>query len=351
VCFVVLALAACAAPTPIVGDLSPADRAVYAQSSLERVRVLRSEGNLRKAERLLRSVIAVAPDDRRARMLHIQLLEEMGRTEDAARARHEARVFESPPIPSGPADLASHGVLVTIAGEELGDGGAAAQTATLGEPPAIALTARVKTRLPKARVLRRVPDTIEEARGWLTRIQPRAVLSLRVARGFCSESVKDGAFAMTELQVASGPAGADELDRFSHIERLYDPSNEACLEEVTARALEQVLRSETVRQALSSAGAGQYWSSVAVREIFPGLDAAIETRAERGRAAMEQGRFGDALALFREASARDPEDSNLTDLIREAEATLAMQREIRNGHGTFVADTAAEAAASLAGSD
>ncbi len=346
--FVVLALAACAAPTPIVGDLSPADRAAYARSSLERVRLLQSQGNLKMAERLLRSVIAVAPDDRRARALHIQLLEEMGRPEDAARARHEARVFKSPPIPSGPADLASEGVLVTIAGEELGDGGATAQTAALGEPLAVALAARVETRLPKARVVRRVPDTVEEARGWLTRIRPRAVLALRVARGFCGESVKDGAFAMTELHVASGPAGADELDRFSHIERLYDPSREACLEEVAARALEQVLHSETVRQALSSEGAGQRWSAVAVREIFPGLDAAIETRASRGRAAMEKGRFDQALELFREARALDPEDTHLADLMREAEATLAMQREIRGDRGTFVADTAAEAAASRA---
>jgi Flp pilus assembly protein TadD len=349
--FAVLALAACAAPAPIVGDLSPADRAAYAQGSLERVRVLRSQGDLKKAERLLRSVIAVAPDDRRARVLHIQLLEEMGRTEDAARARHEARVFESPPIPRGPANLASEGVLVTIAAQELGDGGTSAQTAVLGEPMAVALAARVETRLPKARVIRGVPDTVEEARGWLTRIHPRAVLALRVARGFCSESVKDGAFAMTELLVASGPAGADELDRFSHIERLYDPSSGACVEEVAARALEQVLRSETVRRALASEGGAQRWSSVAVREIFPGLDAAIETRAERGRAAMEKGRFGEALALFREASALDPEDVDLANLMREAEATLAMQREIRRERGTFVADTAAEAAASLAGGE
>ena len=196
--FVVLALAACAAPDPMVGDLSPADRAAYARSSLERVRVLRSQGDLRKAERLLRSVIAVAPDDRRARSLHIQLLEEMGRPQDAARARHEARVFESPPIPTGPADLASEGVLVTIAGGELGDGGAAAQTATLASPLAVALAARVETRRPDARVVRRVPDTIEEARGWLHRIQPRAVLALRIARGFCGESVKDGAFAVAD---------------------------------------------------------------------------------------------------------------------------------------------------------
>jgi tetratricopeptide (TPR) repeat protein len=195
-----------------------------------------------------------------------------------------------------------------------------------------------------------VPDTIEEGRSWLARIHPRAVLALRVERGFCGESVKDGAFAIAELRVASGSAAADELDQFSHIERLYDPNRETCLEEVAARALEQVLDSEPVQQALSSRGAGQRWSSVVVREIFPGLDAAIETRADRGRAAMEKGRFDQALELFREASVLDPEDTHVADLMREAEATLAMQREIRD-RGTFVADSAAEAAASLADGD
>jgi tetratricopeptide (TPR) repeat protein len=346
----VLALAACATRSPKVGDLSPTERAAYARSSLERARALHASGDLTKAERLLRSVIAVAPDSRRARTLQVQVLEEMGRPEDAARARRGARALQSAPIPGGPAELASEGLLVTIAGEELGDGGRVAQAAALGEPVPLALAERVRTRLPEARILRRTPDTVEEARGWLARIHPRAVLALRVARGFCGESVRDGAFAVTELQVASGPDGDGELDRFSHIERLFDPDSEACLDEVAARALEQVLRVETVRQALEGEGNGEHWPAGAVREIFPGLDAAIEARENRGRKAMERGRFGEALELFREASARDPEDVGLADLIREAEATLAMQREIRE-RGTFVADTAAEAAASLADGD
>lgn len=345
-----LALTACTTPTPVVGDLSPADRAAYARSSLERVRVLRSQGELEKAERLLRSVIAVAPEDGRARTLHVQILEQMARPEEASRARDEARAFQPPQLPSGPADLDSEGVLVTLAARELGDGGASAQTATLAEPLVRALAARVETRLPRARIVRRVPDTIEEARGWLDRIHPRAVLALRVTRGFCGESVKDGAFAVADLEVASGASGADELDRLSLAEQLFDPG-EACLEEIAGRALEQVLDAETVRGALSSEGAGQHWSAVAIREIFPGLDAAIESRAERGRTAMEKGRFEKALELFREASALDPEDAELADLMREAEVTLRLRDEIRRERGTFVADTAAEAAASLAEGD
>ena len=115
----------------------------------------------------------------------------------------------------------------------------------------------------------------------------------------------------------------------------------------------QVLADEDVRATLATQAkdAGDEWSAAAVRSIFPGLEAAIETRADRGRKAMEKGHFAEAVVLFREASAIDSEDERLAGLLREAEATLAMQAEIRSEPGTFVADVAAEAAASLADSD
>lgn len=348
-----LALVACTTPTPTVGNLSPEDREAYARSSLERVRAMRAAGELPQAERLLRSVIAVAPNHRRARVLHVQLLEEMGRDDEARSARHAARVLAAPPLPEGPSALASERLLVTIAAEELGDGGTAALAAALGGPVTRALAERVQVRLPEARVVRQIPGNLEEARRWLDHIQPRAVLALRVARGFCGHSLKDGAFAVTELQVAAGPAGCDELESFSLVERQFDPDPDACLEEVAARALEQALADDAVRATLASEAHEdrEDWSAATVRSIFPGLDAAIESRAERGREAMESGRFAQALVLFREAMAIDPEDERLAGLLREAEATLAMQAELRGEPGTFVADVAAEAAASLAGGD
>lgn len=345
-----LAVWACTVPAPVVGDLSREERAAYARASLERARELRARGELTRAERLLRSVIAVAPDERRAHALHAELLEEMGRPQDAARARRAARALETSPVPNGPGELASRDLLVTIAGEELGD---EAFTSALAEPMALALAERVEDRLPEARIVRRVPSSVEEGRDWLVRIQPRAVLALRIARGYCRESLRDGAFAVAELEVVTATAGADELDRLSLTERLFDPRRGACLEQVTALAFEQVLEEPLVRRALATEvdGDGQHWPAGVVRGVFPTLDAAIVARTSQGREAMERGRFSEAQQRLREAADLDPEDPFVQELLREVEASVAMQREIRATNGGFVADTAAEAAASLAEGD
>ncbi|MEN8181805.1 MAG: alkyl sulfatase dimerization domain-containing protein [Myxococcota bacterium] len=345
----VLAIGACSTRTPVVGDLTDEDRAEYARVSLERARVLQAEGDLRTAERLLRSVVAVAPDDRRARALQIQLLEEMGWSSEAADARRDLRRLRPEPVPTGPADLPSEGLLITVTAQEVGEGRDAAHAASISEGLSVALGRRVRTRLPDARLVRRVPGSVEEGRAWLARYQPRAVLALRGARSFCGESVRDGTFAVAELEIATGAAGAVELEQLTLIERLFDPDPESCVEEVAARALERVMDHPTVGEALAAPPTQEDvdWSARAIREIFPALDAAIEARAEKGRQAMRKGRFEDALARFREAARLDPEDGALADLVGEAQASLDMHRELLGRPGTFVADVAAEAPASL----
>ena len=68
------------------------------------------------------------------------------------------------------------------------------------------LESRLRTRLPDARIVHADFETVAAARGWLGEHAPRAVLSLRVDRIYCGESVKDGRFGIATLRAAAEPA-------------------------------------------------------------------------------------------------------------------------------------------------
>lgn len=339
-----LALGACArAP---VGDFSPEDRADYARAALARARALRAEGDLVKAERIVRSAVAVDPENRRARSLQIEILDALGREEEAAQGRRELARRASAALPDGPA-LPSRGLFVAISATSTGPGSGpeAAQAAALVDPFAATLAERVGVRLPEAVVTRRVPATVAEGRAWLEAVAPRAALGLLASRAFCGESAKDGSFAVAELVAHAGAAGAPPLERIEHVERIFDPERERCIPEVAARAFEVLLEDPELRERLAGAPAPgpAPWPAASVRAVFASLDASIEEQLAAAREHLLRGRTAEALAALREAARLDPEDPAAAVLRAETEAALAMQEELRAAPGSFVAEAASAA--------
>jgi Flp pilus assembly protein TadD len=329
---------ACAMPAPAPLDAS--ERSEYARLSLERARALRAEGELGEAERVLRGVIAVDPGNPRARAMRSEILTELGRSDEAEREGHLARGSQAP-LPTGPLDLSSRGVLVAIAGSELSRERTLSYLAAVQEEFALALAGRVALRLPEAKVVTRVPASVAEARAWLGEKRPRAVLGLRGARAFCGESSKDGRFAVAQLDGAVAVPGA-ELERFSIRKTLYDLDPTRCESELASRLLEEVLAHPEVRAGLAAPEppAAVAWSGAALRALFPGLEGLVVARTETGHEAMAKGRFEEALRHFDEAARLDPEDTEVEAYRRETETTLALQRELRATPRSFVGDAA-----------
>jgi tetratricopeptide (TPR) repeat protein len=325
--------------------MNPEERAEYARINLERARALRSEGDLAKAERALRRVLAVDPRNRRARLLRIELLEELGRTEELGHERRMARLpGRYAPVPAGPLDLPSRNVLVIVSGSNVENGRTFAYVSAMTDELASVVVGRIELRLPEARVVRRVPASVEQAREWLRDWNPRAVIGLRGRKAFCGYSAKDGRFAVAELDVVTGRGGAP-LAEIALRETLYDPPDAGCVRAVGARVTEQALARPEVRAALSAEGEapGANWTAAALRQLFAGLDAAIVARTEAGRRAMARGRFEEALAAFSEAEGMDSEDPRVRAYRVEARATLDLRQELHAASQSFVADVASAA--------
>ena len=332
----------CAMPAPAPMDDSA--KAEYARLSLERARALRAEGELALAERVLRGVIAVDPRNERAHAMRSEILAELGRSDEAEGARRLAAGSQAP-IPSGPLDVSSRGIVVAIAGSGLFRERTLAYLAAVQEEFASALARRVALRLPEAEIVKRVPASVAEARAWLGDQAPRAVLGLRGVRAFCGESNKDGRFAVAQLDGAAAAAGAP-VERFSIRKTLYDLDPGRCEEELAARALEDALARPEVRAALAvpAPAAAVAWSGSDLRALFPALDGLVVARAEAGREAMAKGRFEEALRHFDEAARLDPDDAEIEAWRRETQTTLALQRELRSASRSFVGEAARSAA-------
>ena len=317
---------------------SERDRERAARNAVQNSRALRKEGRFEMAEAVARRGLTFQPDDA---ALHRELayaLDALGKSEDAARERAAADAMAPPPRPPPDAPLAlpSRDVLVVLLPppEEAG-----ADRRPLGWPDGTAaaeLEARLHVRLPEARVVHAVFDTVEAARAWLPRYQPRVVLSLRVDRLYCGESLKDGRFGMAWLRVAAERAGADGGGPAWGRVVVDDPRLAiGCERESLARALERVLALTPVREALAAPAPRGAWSRTAVRTLFPQLESTIDARLAEGHEQLAHGRLEDALESFAEAALVDPEDPIVRTYQREAEATLAMSREIsrRRGEG------------------
>jgi tetratricopeptide (TPR) repeat protein len=318
-------------------QVSEADLERFVRSSLQNGRALRREGRLEMAEHALRRGLSASPDHPPLRRELARVLEELGRREEAARERAAADAIEPPPPPppDGSLGLPSRDVLVVLLPPARDADSERLPRTWPDGPVAEVLEQRLHTRLPEATVVHAEFDTVAAARDWLPRVSPRAVLSLRVDRVYCGDSIKDGRFGMAWLRAAVEQPGATNSGPQWGRALVYDPRGpESCEREVTARALEQVLNLPAVQAALAAdPGDRDSWSTAAIRTLFPGLGARIEAELEAGHGILAQGRVAAAAEAFRRAARIDPEDPVVRTYLREAEATLALSRELSRRHG------------------
>jgi Flp pilus assembly protein TadD len=315
-----------------------ADRERFARHSLENGRALRREGRLEVAEQVLRRALAQLPEDPALHRELARLLEEMDRTEDAARQRAAADALDPPPVPLPRSALgvASRGIAVALLAPP-----AAAEPSRRprGWPRgavAETLEERLRVRLPEAAVSHAAPETVDEAREWLRHRRARVALTLRVDRIYCGDSIKDGRFGLAWLRAAADrpdAPGTEPIWRRTVLEEPQPP--QGCETEVAARALEQVLALPSIREALaapSSGGAGG-WSTASLRALFPGLGERIDAELAAGQDQLARGHVGDAAEAFRRALRVDPEDTVALTYLGEAEATLRFSRELSRRRG------------------
>lgn len=308
-----------------------------ARYGLETARGLRREGRLELAEAAARRGLSFAPDDARLHRELARILGELGRADAAARERATADALDPPHVlpAATPLEIPSRGVLVLLVPPDRDTDPSRLPQGWPDEPVARTLEARLRTRLPQAEVVHASPESVKAARGWLSRFAPRAALSLRVDRVYCGDTVKDGAFGIAWLRAAAETPGAASTGPAWARAWLNDPRLPAgCRVEVTTHALEQVLKLPSVRDALAApAAASGAWSTASIRALFPGLGARIDQHLAEGHELLSQGRVDAAAAAFRRAREVDPDDTVVRSYLHEAEATLALARELDGGRG------------------
>lgn len=316
---------------PEVREPSPAALERMARTQLETGRSLLRDGKPELAEAALRRGLQFEPRHAGLERALARALDAQGRAGAAAEARARADALDPPPppLPDRPAELRSDGLLVVLV-PPLREGGA--ERSPRGWPGgevARTLEERLELRLPRARVVHADFDSVAAARTWLARRAPRAVLSLRVDRVYCGDSVKDGRFALAWLRAAAEGAGPARARPGAGRALVQEPRlPEGCRAEATARALEQVLALPALRDVLAAPGAGGSWSTASIRALFPGLGERIDARLADGAQLLRQGRIEDAAQAFRRAAQVDGEDPAVLTYLREAEATLALSREL-----------------------
>jgi Flp pilus assembly protein TadD len=315
-----------------LGHQAASDRARrdhFVRARLEDARVFRTQNRLGPAERALREVLDVQPDQVRAHRLLAVVLEEQGRPEAASIHRDRADVLDPPPgpLPDSPLDGSSKGILVALL-DPL-EAGPARREESPADPIG-ALSQRLRVRLPRAHVLRTAPRTVPSIRGWFESLAPPAVLSIRVENARCTETTKDGAFALATLRaVVAAPSEATATEHTVR-ELRFDPDEErGCVEAAVARALEQVFALPDVHGALVEPRTQQAeWSTAQIRALYPNLGAAIDEEIERGRGQLVSGRVTEAMASFRRAAVIDPDDAQVQAYLSEAEQTLTMLHQL-----------------------
>jgi Flp pilus assembly protein TadD len=323
----------CARPPATPAGPSPGVRAAAARHSLETAREHRSQGDLARAEAVLRHGLATAPDDAALHRALAAVLMELGRSAEAEPHLRRADALDPPPAPPPDAPLArsAQGLLVVLIPPIAGD---RVPQSWPDEAVAGTLQRRLARRLPDARVAHADPATVAAARGWLARFEPRAVISLRIERAYCGESRKDGRFGMAWLRVAAEVPADSSAGPAQVRTQVPEPRLAGgCLSEVSARALEEALALPLVESAwlrAEAVGARRApWTTAALRTLFPGLGQRIEAELQSGRSALASGRLAPAAAAFERAARIDPEDLDVRAYLEETRSTLALARQIQ----------------------
>jgi tetratricopeptide (TPR) repeat protein len=328
-------------------EVSEADRARFARRRLEDSRALVAEGRLDAAERNLLRGIAVRPDDAALHRALGRVLDSLGRS-DEARAHYirAAELDPVEPLPQTPL-VDAQGILVVLVPPEeppeplnrkpvLWPDGVAART----------LRNRLRVRLPGATIAHAEPATVAKAHRWLNRYRPRAVISLRVDRSFCGESVKDGQFAVAWLRLAAEAPNLPNSPPRIYRDVVLDPDPaEPCEIRAVARALEaalldarlaRVLAAEQLPEGIlvASRSGLRAWSRASIRALFPGIGQGITAEIEAGRVLLAGGEIAASTEAFQRALHIDPEDPFARAYLHEAESTLAMVHELGRSAGT-----------------
>ncbi len=317
--------------------LSESRRELYASRHLLRARALRDEGRLEDADRAVRLGLEFAPDEPHLLRLHADLLEEHGAHEEARQQRARADAVDPPPAPPPDTALAlpSSGLLIVLLAppeaDELRD--QVPRSWPDGEV-ARTLTERLRLRLPEAELELPEPESVGAARAWIAEREVRAVLSLRVDRAFCGETLKDGRFAVAWLRVATASAANPDEKTSSTadvVRTVLDRPSESCPREAVVRGLEAVLDRPAVRQALATARPpkdASQWTSATLRTLFPELSVRIREHTKVGRRLLARGLLGEAAESFRRAAAIDPDDPAARAFLREIDTSLALSRQL-----------------------
>ncbi|MCZ6464184.1 MAG: hypothetical protein O7A09_07575 [Proteobacteria bacterium] len=306
----------------------------YARRLLHDARLLRDEGRLEAAARVAARGLELSPDNAELQHLRADLLEALGEPENAAAHRRVAELLDPPPppLPDSALELSSVGLLVVLLEppEQAVRRGRAPEWWPDG-PEAEVLVQRLAVRLPDARVVHRRASSVDEARAWIVDQDARAVLSLRVDRAFCSETLKDGAFAVAWLRAATAVGAGRGVEAAGEVRETVDrPGPEpGCRRETVARALERVLARPAVRNALETPATDHArWSSRAIRGLFPELGRRIDQELAAGRHLMTSGQLAAAVEHFRAAVAVDPDDVDARSILMDAETSLELSSQL-----------------------
>ncbi len=328
------ALAAPAAGSPPAAEARAAER--IARRSLEDARALVREGRLEHAEMALRRGLDADPDHARLHRTLAEVLAAQGRTDAAARERSLAEALDPPaaPLSDEPLDVPTGGLLVVLLPPEPGAGHPERIAGEWAERRELrALETRARTRLRGARVVRADFEAVGEARAWLAERAPSRVLSLRLERAWCGDSIKDGRVAVGAVRAAAASTGAPRPAEALGREVIFDPAP-ACEADAVALALERALAAPGIAALLRAPDLGPHpLPAPAIRALFPGIGRRIEALLHAGERQLAAGRISEAADVFRRAAAADSDDPAARAYLQEAEATIALAAELARRAG------------------
>ncbi len=325
-------------------EVTPREREWFVRRRLEDALDFRHSGRLDAALRQIRLARSVAPDEPRVLRLEALLLEEAGR-EDAARERWaRADALAPPPAPptTTPVPGGGEGAWIVLLPP---DPGAGPEVPT-GWPRgglAEALGEHLQQRLPAARVELAEPHSLPEVLRFVSAVEPRVLVSLRVERARCGDSARDGPFGYAWLRV-SAVAGRDRIVEPLVIRAgLLDyRERHRCPEVALLRAADLALDIPELRAALEAPSGPVVADSALLRPLFPGIERRIGRAIAEARQALALGRLEEAVRVLEGARQLDPDHPRLREHLAEARASLDLAQELLGRRGAHSTDLAVD---------
>jgi tetratricopeptide (TPR) repeat protein len=325
---------------PEIREASPRDRERATQHALHSARSLRKRGELEQAEAVLTHGLRANPRSAALLREHARVLETLGQGAAARAAWRRADAIDPPagPLPDAALPSTPGELLIVLLSP---DPTTRAERRPLAWPEgAVAgeLEQRLRARLPAVRIVHADFDDVAAAKSFLPGKPMRAVISLRVDRVYCGDTIKDGRFGLAWLRIAGEQPGATASGAQWARSVIDEPQlPRGCPRESIARALEHALALPWVRALVATAPLARgEWSTGAIRSLFPDIERRIEAGLAEGRGQLATGRLAAAQRTFEAVAAVDPEDPIPASYLRDVTATLTLSRELarrRGGNG------------------